>query len=177
MSGQGIRFFEGSLDQALEVAKKEGKLVFVDFYADWCGPCKQLAKEVFSKDEVGVYYNEKFISVKVNTADATNKTYVRKYKVSSLPTLVIMQADGKLISSVSGTMGVDDFIVAGRVAAGEEMSFEALYSKYKSNSKDLNLLQKLLERAPGFVGIQEKAVDKQKWITGVEDLYKKYIDK
>lgn len=52
-----------------------------------------------------------------------------------------------------------------------------LYSKYKSNSKDLNLLQKLLERAPGFVGIQEKAVDKQKWITRVEDLYKKYIDK
>ncbi|BDF56659.1 hypothetical protein CE91St24_03340 [Odoribacteraceae bacterium] len=177
VSGQGIRFFEGSLDQALEVAKKEGKLVFVDFYADWCGPCKQLAKEVFSKDEVGVYYNEKFISVKVNTEDATNKTYVRKYKVSSLPTLVFMQADGKLISSVSGTMGVDDFIVAGRVAAGEEMSFEALYSKYKSNSKDLNLLQQLLERAPGFVGIQEKAVDKQKWITRVEDLYKKYIDK
>ncbi|MFR7808940.1 MAG: thioredoxin family protein [Butyricimonas faecihominis] len=63
MSGQRDSFFEGSLDQALEVAKKEGKLVFVDFYADWCGQSKQLAK-VFSKDEVGVYYNENSLVLK-----------------------------------------------------------------------------------------------------------------
>lgn len=175
--GQGIRFFEGSLDQALDQAKKENKLVFIDFYADWCGPCKQLAKEVFTKEEVGAYYNEKFICVQVNTEDAANKTHVRKYKVNSLPTLVYMQADGKLISSVSGTMGVDDFITAGKVAAGEAMSFEELYSKYKSDSKNLDLLQQLLERAPGFVGILEKPVDRQKWVTRIEDLYKKYIDK
>ena len=36
--GQGIEFFSGTLDEAFERAKEEKKLVFVDFYADWCGP-------------------------------------------------------------------------------------------------------------------------------------------
>ena len=63
----------------------------------------------------------------------------------------------------------------GRIVAGEELSFEALYAKYKANSKDMKLLQQVLVRAPGFVSVLEKPVDKQKWVTRVEDLYKKYI--
>lgn len=173
---QGIQFIQGSLTEAFEQAKKEKKLVFVDFYADWCGPCKQLAREVFTKPEVGAYYNEKFICVKVNTEEVANKMYVRQYKVTSLPTLSYIQPDGKLISSVSGTMSVEDFILEGKIATGEELSFEKLYDNYKSNTKDMNLLQQVLMRAPSFVSILEKPVDKQKWITRVEDLYKKYID-
>ncbi len=173
--GQGIEFFSGTLDEAFERAKEEKKLVFVDFYADWCGPCKQLAQDVFTKPEVGIYYNEKFICVKVNAEEVSNKVYVKKYKVTSLPTLVYLQPDGKLVSSVSGTMSVEDFIMEGRIVAGEELSFEALYAKYKANSKDMKLLQQVLVRAPGFVSVLEKPVDKQKWVTRVEDLYKKYI--
>lgn len=172
--GQGINFIQGSLDDAFAQAQKEGKLVFVDFWAEWCGPCKQLAANVFTQKEVGDYYNEKFVCVQVDTEDPSNKAYVRKYKVQSLPTLMYIQADGKLISRSAGTMSVEDFIHAGKVAAGDAVSFEELYDKYKSSPKDLDVLQQLLEQAPAFVGIQE-GMDKQKWVARVEELYAKYV--
>ena len=56
----GIRFFEGTLKEALAKAKKEGKFVFFDAYASWCGPCKTMENEVFTDSAVGAYFNEKF---------------------------------------------------------------------------------------------------------------------
>ena len=64
--GQGIEFFKGDYNAALEKAKQEGKMLFVDFYADWCGPCKMMAKDVFPQKQVGDYFNAKFVCLKLN---------------------------------------------------------------------------------------------------------------
>ena len=55
-----------SFDEALKVAKQENKLVFIDFYTDWCGPCKKMAKEVFPQKMVGDFMNAKFVNLKLN---------------------------------------------------------------------------------------------------------------
>ena len=83
--GQGIEFLKGDYNAALEKAKQEGKMLFVDFYADWCGPCKRMAKDVFTLAVVGNYFNEKFVSVQINAEDPVNRVVVKQNKVRSYP--------------------------------------------------------------------------------------------
>ena len=57
-------FEELTLAKALEKAKAENKLVFVDCYTSWCGPCKYMLNNVFVLPEVGAFFNEHFVNVK-----------------------------------------------------------------------------------------------------------------
>ena len=61
IDAQGIQFDKSEWKSILTKAEKENKLVFVDAYAAWCGPCKKMDRDVFSKKEVGDYFNAKFV--------------------------------------------------------------------------------------------------------------------
>ena len=80
--GQGIEFLKGDYNAALEKAKQEGKMLFVDFYADWCGPCKRMAKDVFTLAVVGNYFNEKFVWDCISWTDLCDysKLFVSTFK-------------------------------------------------------------------------------------------------
>ena len=61
---EGVDFRNISLEEALEQAKAEDKLVFVDCYTPWCGPCHRMLTEVFPRKEAGDYFNSRFVCVK-----------------------------------------------------------------------------------------------------------------
>ena len=63
---RSIVFREGNWEKILKQAKKEKKLIFVDCYTSWCGPCKMLAKNVFTQDKVADFYNTEFVCVKMD---------------------------------------------------------------------------------------------------------------
>ena len=103
---QGIMFEPTrSWKKIVEKARSENKLIFVDCYADWCGPCKQLASQVFTQKEVGDVFNSHFVNVQFNVEkDADGKVNVAKWGVASLPTLVFIdpkteQVIGKLVGA------------------------------------------------------------------------------
>ena len=83
-AANGIKFFKGTFNEALVKAKQENKILFVDFYAVWCVPCKKMAKTVFTQEEVGKYFNEHFISLQLDAEKGENVDIAKKLQGSSI---------------------------------------------------------------------------------------------
>jgi thiol:disulfide interchange protein len=99
----GIAFADLSLVDAKSLAKKKKKIIFIDAYASWCGPCKLLDKNTFSDASVGTYFNEKFINLKIDCEKHPDgRTVASTYSVSAYPTLIWIDADGNLVKKEVG---------------------------------------------------------------------------
>ena len=175
--GQGIAFFEGNYETALAKAKQEGKLLFVDFYATWCGPCKQMAQNEFPKKEVGDYFNKHFVAIQLDAEQSANREIVKRCKIKAYPTLAIFDGDGKILSIISGALDAAALLDMAKVATGEKLSFTEIYGKYRKSKGDLKLLQEVLMEAPSFVGTLEDDMEREKWIVRVTKLYQEYVKK
>ena len=113
-TGGSINFFQGSYKEALIEAKKENKLVFIDAYASWCGPCKQLKQYTFTDKAVIQYFNEHFINLSVDVEKGEGPTIASKYNVTHFPTLIITDKDGKRITFTVGYIQPDDLLGFGK---------------------------------------------------------------
>ena len=172
-SSQGISFFKGTFDEALAKAKQENKLVFVDFYATWCGPCKQMAEKVFTDEEVGKYMKDKFVCMQIDVEkEGWQKETAGNFNVTVLPTLIFFKADASVASRLAGAREKVDLLNAAKVVCGEQLSFEKLYDWAKSK-KDLADMQLVLKQAPDYVGGLE-GMEAQKWIVRIDKLYAEY---
>ncbi|MDO4784091.1 MAG: thioredoxin [Propionibacteriaceae bacterium] len=87
---------EGNAANFASLTNNPGKLVVVDYWADWCSPCKQLAPIL---DELAAEYNDRLDVVKVNTGDQTDLAAQRG--IMSLPTLEFYSG-GQLVKTTQG---------------------------------------------------------------------------
>ena len=108
-----IQWFNYS-GEKLDEAVSTGKPVMIDFYADWCIPCKELEKFTFSDPDV-VDISRQFIMLKVDLTksnDARVKELKDLYQIKGVPTLVFIDAQGNELSKlrVVGFMEKEDFL-------------------------------------------------------------------
>ena len=132
----GIEFFQGSFDEALAAAEEQGKLVFVDAYAVWCGPCKRMSNQVFPREDVGAFYNDNFVALKLDMERGEGKKFGREFPVSSYPTMLYIAPDGELVQRVVGAQTPENLIKQGRLALRKTDKTETYAKRYREGERD-----------------------------------------
>lgn len=111
---EGISFHQGTWDEALKLAKNEGKPIFLDISASWCGPCKRLKANTFPDEEVGKFYNANFINVAVDGEKGEGIKLAYQYQIKGYPSLIYIDSDGQLIAQTAGYRSPKQFIDIGK---------------------------------------------------------------
>lgn len=115
-----------TLEEAIELQKKEPKKIIMDAYTNWCGPCKMLDKNTFHNSDVVDYINKHYYAVKFNAEGNAVITYKERtfdnpnydpakanrrnsphrfasyMKISAYPTLVFFDENGEFITPIVG---------------------------------------------------------------------------
>lgn len=111
---QGIQFIEADWNKALLEAKKQNKMIFLDAYASWCGPCKLLKKKTFPDKAAGAFFNANYINVAIDMEKGDGPSLSEKYGVNAYPTLIITDADGNIITYTQGYISPKQLIDFGK---------------------------------------------------------------
>lgn len=115
-AGKGITFATGTVADILAKAKAEGKMVFLDCYTTWCGPCRMMANTIFTKSEVGEYFNKHFVSYKLDMERGEGPALGKKYGVKAFPTMLFMDAEGNVRHTIVGSKSANELIEEAKAA-------------------------------------------------------------
>lgn len=100
---EGIEFFHGTWDEAKKKAKKEDKLIFLDAMAAWCGPCKMMAKNTFTDEKVGEFFNKNFINVKMDMEkNPEGARLSKKFGLRAYPSLYFLDENEEIVEHTIG---------------------------------------------------------------------------
>ncbi|MFO1526400.1 MAG: cytochrome c biogenesis protein CcdA [Turneriella sp.] len=102
---QGKLKWMSDLKEAKIVAQKEGKILFIDFWADWCTACEEMERKLFTKDEfINFALENKILPVRIDYSNPTDELdrLAQSYSIRGLPTVVLTRADGELIHTLTG---------------------------------------------------------------------------
>jgi thiol-disulfide isomerase/thioredoxin len=136
----GIEFFHGTFKEALEKAQKEDKLVFVDAYAEWCGPCKKMAATTFKDEKVGKYFNEHFINLKIDMEKGEGPSLTDKFNVSAYPTLLFLNGKGDIVNRSVGSLNADQLLAFSKSSMGKIDNSKDFEKDYKEGKRDPELI-------------------------------------
>lgn len=157
---QGVDFKSLTMKEAQAVALKEKKMIFIDFYTTWCGPCKMMSSEVFTQDQVGEYFNRTFVNLKVDAEKGEGVELAKKYQVKAYPTFVVLRADGTEVYRTAGARPADEFVDKIRKGIDPKWSPEGLTRRYEKGERTPELVNEyaLLQMETGNGEIGRKVV-------------------
>lgn len=116
----GITFENSNWKSVLEKAKKQNKLVFLDAYTTWCGPCKAMQARVFPDQQLGNFYNAHFINVKIDMEQGEGLKLANKYPIQGYPTLLFIDpVTEKVVNQALGYRNIEQLMKLGQQVAAK----------------------------------------------------------
>jgi thioredoxin-related protein len=111
------KFNEAGYEAVIKQAKAENKPVFYMFYASWCQHCHKMRSEVFPDPEISAFLQKNFLVAAQEVDQSGGKKLMRKYNITSFPSYVVIDNDGKLLYGFGGELLKDDFLKEIQAAA------------------------------------------------------------
>ncbi|MBN9297454.1 MAG: DUF255 domain-containing protein [Filimonas sp.] len=183
---KGIHFEHGSTWAQIQAkAKAENKYIFMDCFTTWCGPCRYMSANIFPQEEVGAFFNSKFISVKVqldttkNDNDEVKSWYkdgadiAKEYKVAVYPTYLFFAPDGTIVHRAVGSSDVKTFLAKAEAATNPDKQYYALLKKYQAGEKAPDFLKKTALAAMDAYDMESAKKIANEYIATQKNLYTK----
>ncbi len=142
-----IQFDHRPWNEILAQAKQENKMVFLDAYTSWCGPCKMMAATVFKAPEVAALFNANFINTMIDMEKGEGPELKKLYGISSYPTFFFVDGDGNLIHSQSAILDTTEFVELGKTVLDPNFNSLVLMAKrFDAGERDRGFLKDYLIR-------------------------------
>lgn len=130
---RSIEFEHGTFAELLAKAKKENKMIFIDCYTTWCGPCKWMAKNIFTNDTAADFYNKKFVNAKIDMENGEGIEIAKKYGIRAYPTLLYLDSDGAQMHRICGAGSVKSFIADGEDALSPNKQMASITKAFSAS--------------------------------------------
>ncbi len=145
IQAQGIEFETGDWASVLAKAKKENKMIFVDAYTTWCGPCKWMAKNAFVDEAVGKQMNAQFVAYKLDMEKGEGVAFAKQHQVNVFPTLLYFSAAGELIHKSTGARDAEQLMALNVEATDPSKQMATLRKKYEGGADSKEFLESYIQ--------------------------------
>ena len=141
---QGINFRQDDWQNVVSQAKAQKKLIFVDIYTTWCGPCKEMDRKTFTDISVGDKFNARFINYKVDAEKGFGINLAKRYNVTSYPTCLFIDANENPVYKQEGLLRAPDLLKEADMVLNNQANskplwaLDKLYNDGRRDSEFLN---------------------------------------
>jgi thioredoxin-related protein len=156
----GIKFDDSqSWEEVKLKAMSEEKYIFVDCYATWCKPCKIMDSKVYPKKKIGDFFNNRFISIKMQM-DSTSKDndavkawykdahyFKQEYDVKVFPSYLFFSPQGTLVHKGMGVYLEDNFLPFAEEALDSSKQYYVLRRKFELGNLEVIKMNYLARKA------------------------------
>jgi hypothetical protein len=127
----GLQFQDLTYEQALIKSTNENKPVFLFGFASWCHFCEYMKDSVLPTEQVGSFYNEHFICIKMDLEKEGKNLNQKTIRAKSFPVLLFLNGNGEMLHRVCGKKDAQDFIQIGNDALDSTKQLRTFAYKYR----------------------------------------------